>query len=161
MPDDHTKLEARRLFTKAYDLQMKGQLEDAVLVYKQSIELSPTAEAHTFLGWTYSFMGKFEEAIVECKQAIKIDPEFGNPWNDIGAYLIEMGREDEAISFLEKAKEAKRYENPCFAYFNLSRIFIKKGMLQRAALELRGALTSNPDYLAARESLDQIESQIN
>ena len=31
-------------------------------------------------------------------------PTFGNPYNDIGAYLIAKGELDEAIEWLEKAK---------------------------------------------------------
>jgi len=47
----------------------------------------PSAEAHTFLVWVYSFERRFAEAIAECKRAIAVDPEFGNPYNDIGVYL--------------------------------------------------------------------------
>jgi tetratricopeptide (TPR) repeat protein len=65
--------------------------------------LHPTAEAHTFLGWTYHFQGRLDDAIAECKRAIEIDPEFGNPYNDIGAYLIELKRFDGAIPWLERA----------------------------------------------------------
>ena len=54
---------------------------------KRSIEIPPTAEAHTYLGWTYSLQGKLDEATAECLRAIEIDPEFGNPYNDIGVYL--------------------------------------------------------------------------
>jgi len=81
-------------FQKAYREQMRGALDQAVVLYTKSIELHPTAEAYTFRGWTYSFMGKYEEAIGECHKAIEVDPEFGNPYNDIGAYLIELGRLD-------------------------------------------------------------------
>src|SRR5262249_16599579 len=48
---------ADRFFHEAYRLQMKGQFSEAVELYKKSIESFPTAEAHTFLGWTYHFMG--------------------------------------------------------------------------------------------------------
>ena len=51
------KQEAWNYFQKAYEHQMKGELEEAVNMYKRSIESHPTAEAYTFLGWTYSFMG--------------------------------------------------------------------------------------------------------
>jgi hypothetical protein len=37
---------------------MAGELDRAILAYKRSIETHPTAEAHTYLGWTYSFQGK-------------------------------------------------------------------------------------------------------
>ncbi|MGA2847071.1 MAG: tetratricopeptide repeat protein, partial [Candidatus Acidiferrales bacterium] len=72
-------------------------------LYTKSLDIFPTAEAHTFLGWTYHFQGKVDEAIAECKRAIEVDPEFGNPYNDIGSYLIALGRHDEAIPWLEQA----------------------------------------------------------
>ena len=88
------------LFQEAYEHQMEGELEAAIELYQRSIETCPTAEAHTFLGWTYSFQGKLDEAIEECKKAIAIDPDFGNPYNDIGAYLIEKSQHEEAIPWL-------------------------------------------------------------
>jgi len=71
---------------EAYQAQMEGDYDRAVELYQRSLDLHPTAEAHTFLGWTFHFQGKIEEAIAECKRAIEVDPEFGNPYNDIGAY---------------------------------------------------------------------------
>jgi len=53
---------------------MDGELEQAVELYKKSIEAFPTAEAYTFLGWTYSFMGRVDDAIAECHKAIEVDP---------------------------------------------------------------------------------------
>src|SRR5262245_41149654 len=97
---------ADRFFQEAYRLQIKGELTEAVELYKKSIESFPTAEAHTFLGWTYSMMGLVDEAIAECHRAIETDPEFGNPYNDIGAYLIQKGQLNEAIPWLERALQA-------------------------------------------------------
>jgi len=63
---------------------MQGELDPAIELYRRSIEVCPTAEAHTFLGWTYSFQGRLDEARAECLKAIEVDPHFGNPYNDIG-----------------------------------------------------------------------------
>ena len=60
-----------------------------------------------FLGWTYSYQGRLDDAIPECQKAIEVDPEFGNPYNDIGAYLIEQQKHDEAIPWLERALQAR------------------------------------------------------
>ena len=60
-------------------------------IIRSRSKCSPTAEAHTFLGWAYSFLGDYESAITECRNAIELDPDFGNPYNDIGAYLIQQG----------------------------------------------------------------------
>src|SRR4249920_4029865 len=97
---------ASRFFQEAYRKQMKGELEAAVELYTKSIESFPTAEAYTFRGWTYSFMGRLDDAIAECHRAIEVDPTFGNPYNDIGAYLIEKGHPDDAIPWLEQALKA-------------------------------------------------------
>src|SRR5258706_1485120 len=99
--------EAERHFRRGYEAQMRGRLDEAVQYYCASIAVRPTAEAHTFLGWALSYLGRHEDAIAECKVAISFDPDFGNPYNDIGAYLIELGRDDEAIGWLERAKTAR------------------------------------------------------
>ena len=85
--EEAAKTEALRLFQAAYEAQMRGELEPAVDLYKQSLAAYPTAEAHTFLGWTYSFLKQTDDAIEEWHRAIAVDPELGNPYNDIGAYL--------------------------------------------------------------------------
>src|SRR5574341_2510205 len=108
------KDKAQEYFELAYEAQKKGKVKDAISYYKKSIGLRPTAEAYTFLGWTYSMQGRLPEAIEECHHAIEIDPDFGNPYNDIGAYLIELSKPDEAIPWLEKAIVSKRYA--CYFY---------------------------------------------
>jgi tetratricopeptide (TPR) repeat protein len=77
---------------------MKGEYEAAIDLYSRSIEVFPTAAAYTFRGWTYSFLGKLDKAISECMKAIRVDPGFGNPYNDIGAYLIQQGKWDPGAS---------------------------------------------------------------
>ena len=127
------------LLRAAYQKQMGGDYSSAIALYKDSIAEYPTAEAHTFLGWTYSFQGRFDEAIEECKTAIAVDPDFGNPYNDIGSYLVHLGKIEEAIPWLEKAKSAPRYEPRHFPYVNLGRIYMKLGKIGEAAREFEQA----------------------
>jgi tetratricopeptide (TPR) repeat protein len=152
---------AADLFKQAFAAQMRGELEAAASLYKESIALHPTAEAHTFLGWTYSFQGDLAQAIAECKKAILVDPEFGNPYNDIGAYLMEMGQLDEAIPWLERAIRAARYEARHYPHFNLGRIFVAKEMLSRALSEFEQALARNPGYEAAQRALEAVRRKLN
>ncbi len=129
-----TLTRAWEVLQDAYQAQMEGDYDRAVELYQSSLELYPTAEAHTFLGWTYHFQGKLDEAIAECKRAIEIDPEFGNPYNDIGAYLIELGRFEEAIPWLERATEARRYEPRHFPHYNLGRAYLERNVWAGNAL---------------------------
>lgn len=152
---------ASELFERGYRSQMEGDLDRAIELYLQSIEAYPTAEAHTFLGWTYSLQGRLDDAIDECKIAIGVDPEFGNPYNDIGAYLIEKEMFSEAIPWLEKAIRSKRYESYHFPHYNLGRAYMGKGMMKRALEEFHAALTIAPDYSLARDAIEKLSRQIN
>jgi tetratricopeptide (TPR) repeat protein len=104
--NDIAQQHAMVLFEQAYRLHRKGHLSEAIELYKKSVEICPTAEACTFLGWSYSMVGRYDEAIEWCKQAISLDPTYGNPYNDIGSYLIETGQPQEALPWLEKAAVA-------------------------------------------------------
>src|SRR5271156_3824351 len=152
---------AWELLQKAYREQMEGEYDSAVDLYKQSLEIFPTAEAHTFLGWTYHFQGKVEEAIAECKRAIEVDPDFGNPYNDIGAYLISLGRHDEAISWLQQAIKAPRYDPRHFPHFNRGRVYYAKGQFNRARRCFQDALRIEPRYTLARQAMDNLRSMVN
>jgi tetratricopeptide (TPR) repeat protein len=152
---------AAEYLKRAFQAQMSGDFAAAIELYQRSIAACPTAEAHTFLGWTYSFQGRLEEAIAECQNAIAVDPTFGNPYNDIGAYLIEMGRLDEAIPWLERATRAPRYESPEFPRFNLGRIYLAKEMYSRALEEFRAVLDLRPEHRAAQQAVAAIRRKLN
>jgi Tfp pilus assembly protein PilF len=159
--ENEARAEAQRHFQQAYEAHMQGRLEEAAAHYRRSIALHPTAEAHTFLGWVYSHQGRPDDAIAQCKIAIEVDPEFGNPYNDIGAYLIEMGREDEAVEWLERAKRAPRYEPRHYPYFNRARVHVKRHEIREAIRELERALTIEPRYVTARRELHRLRGLLN
>ncbi|TLY45387.1 MAG: tetratricopeptide repeat protein [Nitrospirae bacterium] len=140
---------------------MKGEFEEAVKLYTESVELYPTAEAYTFRGWTHSFMGMLDEAIEDCHRAIAVDPDFGNPYNDIGAYLIEKGQLDDAIEWLEKATRAKRYESPAFPHLNLGRVYEKKREWDKALECYQQALRINPKYDLAQRAFTRLRAMMN
>jgi tetratricopeptide (TPR) repeat protein len=152
---------AGELFQEAFDAQMRGDLQEAVRLYQRSLAAHPTAEAHTFLGWTYSFLGDLDEAIACCQRAIQVDPSFGNPYNDIGAYLIERGELDAAIPWLQKAKTATRYAAPQFPRFNLGRLYLAKDMLSAALREFEEALEVQPGYEPALRAIAAVKRRLN
>jgi tetratricopeptide (TPR) repeat protein len=155
------KREALRLFQSAYEAQMRGELDQAADLYKQSIDAFPTAESHTFLGWTYSFMGLTDEAIAECHLAIDVDPDFGNPYNDIGAYFIEQGNLYSAIPWFQKAMNAPRYESYFYPHFNLGRAYESLGRAYDALREYKAAIDLNPKYALAVRAFRTLQGKLN
>ena len=140
---------------------LAGELEEAIGLFTLSLEAEPTAEAYTFRGWAYSFAGRLNEAIEECRKAIATDPTFGNPYNDIGCYLVEQGAGDEAIPWFEKAKAATRYEPRHFPYLNLGRLRASRGEIAEALAEFEGALRENPGDPMALAALETLRLQVN
>ena len=151
---------AIELIGEAMKLQMAEEFDDAIRLYKQSIALYPTADAHTYLGWAYSFKGRLNEAIAQCEIAIGLDPEFGNPYNDIGVYLMQQQKLDDAIPWLERAKSAKRYEPRHFPYINLGRVYLTKGMIQKALEEFGGALQINPGDSELAQLTEELQRKL-
>jgi tetratricopeptide (TPR) repeat protein len=161
MSDDIRRQQAMVLFEQAYRHQMRGEFGDAIELYRRSLAVAETAEAYTFLGWTYSMMNRYEEAIEACQQAIMVDPTFGNPYNDIGAYMIEENRWEEAIVWLEKATEAARYEAPQYPYMNLGRVYEHLGRYRTALEHYNRALALDPYYRTAVWAKYQLLGKMN
>jgi tetratricopeptide (TPR) repeat protein len=148
---------AEELYSAGYLLTLLGAYEQALKLYDESLAIKPTAEAYTFKGWTFGQMEQYQRAIEEAQKAIRVDPDFGNPYNDIGVYLIELERDDEAVAYLEKAKAAKRYCCYQFPHFNLGRIYLKRKLYEKARDEFKKALEIDPAYEPAQAGLELLK----
>ena len=155
------KRKAVVLFNEAYDAQMAKDYGEAIKLYKKSIEIFPTAEAYTFLGWTYSFQGEYDLAIAECIAAISVDETFGNPYNDIGSYLIAKGNFYDCVKWFEKAIAAPRYDARAFPHFNLATVYEKRGKILEAARHYGLALDEQPNYTQAYKALRRLQEKLN
>ncbi|MFL6440257.1 MAG: tetratricopeptide repeat protein [Terriglobales bacterium] len=161
MAQSELKQRAGEYFRRAYEHQQKGEYEEAIELYSHSIEAFPTAEAYTFRGWAYSYQRNYTQAIADCKKALKIDPEFGNPYNDIGAYLIEQNQWDAAIPWFVKALAAPRYDAYCFPHFNLGRVYEQRRDWGKAREHYSRALQLNPRYGLAYRALRKLQGMWN
>jgi tetratricopeptide (TPR) repeat protein len=158
--DQEKRQEALEWVGKAYQFHMRGEVDKAIEYYNRSLEVLPTPEALTFRGWAHSFHKDYQQAIEDCHAAIDLDPEFGNPYNDIGAYYVELDQPDDAIPWLRMALKAKRYDSYCFPYFNLGRIFEIKEDLPRALEHYQAALRENPAYVLAIKAIERIHARL-
>jgi tetratricopeptide (TPR) repeat protein len=149
------------LINEGLRAQQDGEIARAIELYRDSIDLYPTAEGHTYLGWALSYQEKLDDAIEHCRRAIAIDPDFGNPYNDIGVYLMQRNQLDEAIEWLERAKQASRYEPRHFPYINLGHIYTRRGQLIKAIEEFRGALRFAPGDERIQRQIDELTATLN
>jgi tetratricopeptide (TPR) repeat protein len=152
---------AMTLVQEGYELQAQGLWAEAMACYRRSIETYPSAEAHTFLGWVYSFLKLYDEAIVECRLAIALDPDYGNPYNDIGAYLMELGDDYAAVPWFERALRARRYDARSFPHFNLGRINERRGQWRQAIECYRRAERENANHEMAKMARVRLQARLN
>jgi tetratricopeptide (TPR) repeat protein len=155
------KWEAKELFHEAYQAQLAQNYEGAIKLYKRSIQTYPTAEAHTFLGWVYSFQDRYDEAIQECLEAIRVDETFGNPYNDIGSYLLAKGDAYSCVRWFRRALLAPRYESYAFPHFNLGRVYEMRRKYLDAARHYGLALEEQPGFAQAALALRRMQAKLN
>ncbi len=153
--------EAIELFRRAFEAQQMEDYAEAIDLYQRSIATYPTAEAHTFLGWVYSFQGRYDEAIDECLEAIRVDPTLGNPYNDIGSYLVAKGNHYDSIKWFKLALAATRYEARAYPHMNLARVYEQRNHLLAAARHYGLALEEEPGYAQAATALHRLQTRLN
>jgi len=91
-------------------------------------------------------MDRYDDAIREAKRAIALDPEYGNPYNDIGVYLMAQEELDEAIPWLMRATQAKRYARPHYPWVNLGHIWVLKEEWGKALSSYEEVCRLAPEY---------------
>ena len=59
---------AEELLRKRHEAQRLGNLPEALNLFQRSIQVLPTVESPTSLGWSYNFLRRYEDAIDECRR---------------------------------------------------------------------------------------------
>jgi hypothetical protein len=83
--------QAEAYFRAAHAAQMRGDLDEAVPLHRKSLASVPTADAHAFSA------GRSRSAVTANGR------DSGNSYNDIGSYLIALGRPEEAEPWLPES----------------------------------------------------------
>jgi tetratricopeptide (TPR) repeat protein len=78
------------------------------------------------------------------------------------AYRFQMeGELDEAIAWLEQAKQTRRYEPRQFPFMNLGCVYLKLGRWWDALREFEGAVQVAPRDVHAAKTLHHLRGQLN
>jgi Tfp pilus assembly protein PilF len=152
---------ARELWEEGVTELMSGRVHSAIDCFNQSILQFPTSEGYTYRGWALSFLGMLEQAVQDCQKAIEIDPDFGNPYNDIGVYLMQLRLLDDAIPWFEKAKTAARYTPRHFPFLNLGHIYMAKGEQNKALEEYVQALDLDPENPVVLKAIAGMDLEVS
>ena len=144
------------LFRMGHVLLQMGIFELATEHQGEAFRLAPTAESATFLGWALSEMDDEWGALGWCRKAIETDERLGNPWNDIGAILLQMEQPVAAIPWLAAATRSQRYDAPGHPWSNLARAHEALGNKMASFDAARTALEFVPDDESCLRIIDDL-----
>ena len=85
-------------FNLAVALVRLEEFEKAERHYRAAVQAKPTAEAYNGLGFVLSRQGKLDEAVVQFREAIRVDPEYAAAYNNLAASLVQQGTMEEAAA---------------------------------------------------------------
>jgi Tfp pilus assembly protein PilF len=138
----------------------QGLNDRAIRWFKDSLRLNRSADALTYWAWVESSRGNLHVAAHLCREALRVDSDFGNAANDLGSYLAALGDVETAIQYFEQAKKSERYSSRHFPYMNLGRIYMDRGEFWKAFKEYREAQKICPDDQSIRAALKKLETYI-
>lgn len=140
-------------------LGQAGDFPDAETALTRAIQLQPDlAKAHYSLALTLigNPQGKMDwaGAIAECREALKLQPDYPEALNILGAGLAATGQPDEAIPTLEKAIQLS--PKLAEAHFTLGTTLESQNRLDGARIEYEAAVAAKGKYPEATSALGNL-----
>jgi Flp pilus assembly protein TadD len=131
-----------------YSYYKAGQLDSAVACLHRAIELLPTnaptrGMAYASLGNVLVAQGRYNEAITQFSEALRLNPNDPDAHNDLGAALQQLGDREHAIGHLRTAIRLQPDHGR--AHYNLSVLLTDLGKFDEALRELQAARRLLPD----------------
>jgi tetratricopeptide (TPR) repeat protein len=109
------------------------------------------AEGHAEVGTALFQDGRLQEAVAHYEQALRIKPDYSQPYNNLGVALVQLGRVEEGINRYEQALRL----NPNWAetHNNLGVVLMQNGRMQEAIGHFEEAVRIKPQYAEAHYNL--------
>ena len=136
-------------------LQERGQLEESIAHYKESIAINPNLfQAYSNLGNVFQEIGQYNEAYSYYQKAIQINPKYFEVEMNLGILCMKMETPDEATKHFQRVLQL----NPKHpeAYNNLGLTFQQQGEVEKAKFCFRRALEINAVFSDAYTNLGNI-----
>lgn len=112
---------------------------------------------HNKYGGVLGEMGRFEESLRHCNEALRISPDFYKAHNNIAATYLKQEKIKDAIPYLKKALELK--PDLTEARNNLGVVYLKMGRINDAILCFREVLKIDPKNKGAKNNLQIAQQQ--
>ena len=137
-------------------LQDKGDLEAAIDSYKQAIKIKTSAEAYNNMGAILMMKGEVAAAMDSFKQALEINPDFADPYINMGVALKQVVFSEPNLDMqkvITSILDQKNYSRP----IDISEASISLVKFEPAVKELYEKHSS----VRVRQSLESLVSNLS
>jgi tetratricopeptide (TPR) repeat protein/predicted Ser/Thr protein kinase len=102
-----TERERFRISAFYFDV-VTGEIDKADLIYKLWVQAYPHDDVpHVAYGNHYGWLGEYEKAAAESREALRLNPDNAVAYNNLGWYCLNLNRLDEARAVIEQALARK------------------------------------------------------
>ncbi len=133
-----------------------GDIERANFYFLKAMEEEENYESLFYLGLIENQDGNYREALSYYYRAILINPDYGNPCNEIGVILLRHGRDREAVFWLKRSIRCSVNDAPHIPLFNLATLYKMWNRPERSLQYLHKAITIAPYFTEAIELRNQL-----
>lgn len=104
---------------------------------------------HYLHGLTSARLDRSEEAKTHFQEAVNLQADFGQAWNNLGKVYISLDREEKARQAFVQALDIPTYLTPEYPAYNLARLNVQSGRPEQAKERARQSLQANPGFVPA------------
>ncbi len=161
-----TGLETRReqrfqkLLSEGHAAMLAKHVDQGLAKFEEALRLKETAEILTLVAWAYSLKEKNDLAKSYCLKAIQKDPDYGPPYNDLGAILLKEGQVEEGLKWFELAKRSPNYHNREYPYINCGRAYLCQKKYGQALEEFSKALSLAPYHKELHQTVSKLKKTL-
>jgi tetratricopeptide (TPR) repeat protein len=134
----------RHIVLAFHAMVIERNLEKTAALHRAFLALHPdSAGAHNNLGRVYMQMRRFDAAIAEFEEAIRLEPSVLLPYSSLSSiYLYQTGNLDAAIAVSER--QLAHDDRSAAAHFQIGSAYLGKNDLQQAEAKFRRSLDLDP-----------------
>ena len=140
---------AMSLLSRTYAL-LKNK-EKTLLYANKAVKISPTLAGYNNLATTYTLLGLYDEAMLNFKKVLEINPRSATAYYNLGHIYIKRKDYEEGINFYQKAVEQK--PDYLEAYYNLGITYEALNKPLKATVYYQKALALDPQNMLAHFGL--------
>ena len=129
----------------------EGRLDEAIVEYQAGLAIQPRPEIRYILGKTLSERGRYEEAVEQFSELVRLYPEDVSALIQLGIARARQGKPDEAARVLSEAVRIQ--PGDAAAHNSLGNVLAEQGKPEEAVRQFEEAARLKPDHAAAHNNL--------